>query len=110
MLYEVITDYAASAALDRAPDLNADERAALRERTRVWAEELTDAYWTSYREAIGESQLWPGDDEQTRRLLDFFLLEKALYEIEYELTNRPSWSHIPLEATLRILQQRGAIP
>jgi len=103
-------DYAASAALDRAPDLNADERTALRERTRVWAEELTDAYWTSYREAIGESQLWPGDDEQTRRLLDFFLLEKALYEIEYELTNRPSWSHIPLEATLRILQQRGAIP
>ena len=32
-----------------------------------------------------------------------FLLEKALYEIEYELTNRPGWTHIPLEATLRNL-------
>jgi maltose alpha-D-glucosyltransferase/alpha-amylase len=103
-------DYAASTALDRVLDLNADERTALRERTRAWTEELTDGYWASYRETIGESQLWPVDDERTRRLLDFFLLEKALYEIEYELTNRPSWSHIPLEATLRILQQRGVIP
>ena len=34
-------------------------------------------------------------------LLDLFLLEKALYEIEYELTNRPGWTHIPLEAMLR---------
>jgi maltose alpha-D-glucosyltransferase/alpha-amylase len=103
-------DYAASAALDRTPDLNPDEHAALRERTRTWARELTDGYWDSYREALGENRLWPAGEEQTQRLLDFYLLEKALYEIEYELTNRPGWSHIPLEATLRILQQRGVIP
>jgi predicted trehalose synthase len=42
-------------------------------------------------------------------LLDLFLLEKALYEIEYELTNRPGWSHIPLEATLRILELREVL-
>jgi maltose alpha-D-glucosyltransferase/alpha-amylase len=53
--------------------------------------------------------LWPADEAQGRQLLDLFLLEKALYEIEYELTNRPSWVHIPLEATLRILEQRGVI-
>jgi len=33
----------------------------------------------------------------------------VLYEIEYELTNRPTWVHIPLEAALRILQERGVI-
>jgi predicted trehalose synthase len=36
-----------------------------------------------------------------------FLLEKALYEIEYELTNRPAWAAIPMGATLRILNERG---
>ena len=71
---------------------------------------MRDAYWESYREALaGDARLWPADDEQTRALLDLFLLEKALYEIEYELTNRPSWAHIPLEATLRILEQRKVI-
>ena len=37
------------------------------------------------------------------------LLEKAFYEIEYEFTNRPDWAHIPLDATLRILEQRHVI-
>ena len=46
---------------------------------------------------------------QTRGLLDLFLLDKALGEIEYELTNRPSWADIPIEATLRMLEQRGVI-
>ena len=30
------------------------------------------------------------------RLLDFFVLEKAIYEIGYELANRPAWLHVPL--------------
>ena len=47
---------------------------------------------------------------QAQNLLDFFLLEKAFYEIEYELMNRPAWLHVPLDGTWRILQapQRGA--
>jgi maltose alpha-D-glucosyltransferase/alpha-amylase len=100
-------DYATSSAIDRAPNLNAEERATLAQRIRAWGDRLTTAYWESYREALGDARLWPADEGQTRQLLDLFLLEKALYEIEYELTNRPSWSHIPLEATLRILEQRG---
>jgi maltose alpha-D-glucosyltransferase/alpha-amylase len=102
-------DYAVSTALDRAPDLGAEERAALTDRLRNWAGRLAAAYWESYRETLGDSPLWPADDGQTQRLLDLFLLEKALYEIEYELSNRPAWSHIPLEATLRILEQRQVI-
>jgi maltose alpha-D-glucosyltransferase/alpha-amylase len=100
-------DYATSSAIDRAPNLNAEERATLAQRIRAWGDRLTTAYWESYREALADARLWPADEGQTRQLLDLFLLEKALYEIEYELTNRPSWSHIPLEATLRILEQRG---
>ena len=39
-----------------------------------------------------------------QNLLDFFLLEKAFYEIEYELMNRPAWLHVPLDGTWRILR------
>ena len=42
------------------------------------------------------------------RLLDFFLLEKASYEIEYELAHRPDWLRVPLVGMLRILARRSA--
>jgi maltose alpha-D-glucosyltransferase/alpha-amylase len=102
-------DYAACAALDRAPDLSAEERAAVTEKLRGWVTALSEAYWQSYRETIGNNRLWPTDKAQAHALLDRFLLEKVFYEIEYELTNRPAWAHIPLEATVRMLQERGVI-
>jgi maltose alpha-D-glucosyltransferase/alpha-amylase len=102
-------DYAVSAAIARAPDLNPEDRAALNRKLRGWARHLADAYWESYREALGEnSRLWPSDEGQTRSLLDRFLLEKAMYEVEYELSNRPAWAHIPLEAVLTLLEPEEA--
>jgi len=102
-------DYAVSAAISRAPDLNPEDPAALTQRLRSLADHLSEAYWASYREALGDNRLWPTDEDQSRRLRDLFLLEKALYEVEYELSNRPGWAHIPLEATWRILTERGVV-
>ena len=48
-------------------------------------------------------------DAEARNLLEFFLLEKAFYEMEYELMNRPAWLHVPLEGTLRILAHHGVV-
>jgi trehalose synthase-fused probable maltokinase len=39
--------------------------------------------------------------------LDFFELEKALYEVDYEINNRLDWVHIPLGGVLRILRRPG---
>ena len=39
-------------------------------------------------------------------MLSFFLLEKAFYEIEYELAHRPDWLRVPLTGILRILSQQ----
>jgi maltose alpha-D-glucosyltransferase/alpha-amylase len=100
-------DYAVSAALERAPNLKPEERPALVVQVQVWSERLGAAYLEAYRESLGDAPLWPADADLQRRLLEIFLLEKALYEIEYELTNRPAWAAIPMDATLRILNERG---
>jgi maltose alpha-D-glucosyltransferase/alpha-amylase len=102
-------DYATSAALNRITAVAPEERAQLASRLRLWTQQLIEAYWVAYREALNDERLWPRESEQSQRLLDFFMLEKAFYEIEYELTNRPAWIGIPLEATLRILRQHGVV-
>ena len=53
--------------------------------------------------------LWPGSIEAADRLLDFFLIEKAYYEIEYELAYRPDWLRVPLAGLVRILLSREEV-
>ena len=43
-----------------------------------------------------ESSLVPADAEAFEQLLEVFVLDKALYELVYELNNRPAWVRIPL--------------
>ena len=58
-----------------------------------WA---TDAFLKGYMAAIGDSTLLPRDAAECRALLTAFTLDKALYELGYELNNRPDWVRIPL--------------
>ena len=60
---------------------------------------------TAYRQALGDTVLWPASRPDADHLLDFFLLEKAFYEIEYELAHRPGWLRVPVAGTLRILSR-----
>jgi trehalose synthase-fused probable maltokinase len=73
----------------------------------VWREQSTDCFLSAYQEAIGTSALWPDRAEDTKAMLNFFLLEKALYEVEYELSYRPGWVSVPLQGVLRVLQEGG---
>ena len=68
------------------------------------------AFLAAYRQALGDTGLWPRSLDDAYRLLDFFLLEKAFYEIEYELAHRPDWLRVPLAGTLRILSRGEAMP
>ena len=45
----------------------------------------------------------PSDDADWAALLDVFLLEKACYELTYELNNRPEWVAIPIRGILQLL-------
>jgi len=45
----------------------------------------------------------PADDQALEALLRILLFEKAVYELRYELNNRPSWVHIPLGGVASLL-------
>lgn len=63
---------------------------------------LRDAFLTGYLAAAGDAAFLPKDPDARRALLDVFELEKALYEVEYELDHRPSWTPIPLRGVARL--------
>jgi maltose alpha-D-glucosyltransferase / alpha-amylase len=51
---------------------------------------------------------YPASKKQARAMTTFFVLEKAVYEVSYELANRPQWVDIPLEGILGILNKAKA--
>jgi maltose alpha-D-glucosyltransferase/alpha-amylase len=103
-------DYSATAALERALKSAPDEQGKLARALDGWREHSVAAFLAAYRQAQTDAKLWPPSPEDADRLLDFFLLEKAFYEIEYELAHRPDWLRVPLAGTWRILTRSEARP
>jgi maltose alpha-D-glucosyltransferase/alpha-amylase len=99
-------DYSATAALERALKVTPDYYGKLGVELAKWRDRSTAAFLVAYREVMAKTQLWPADPLAADRILDFFLLEKVLYEIEYELAHRPDWLRVPLSGILRMLSQR----
>jgi trehalose synthase-fused probable maltokinase len=68
-----------------------------------WEERAREAFLTAYLGAVDPSLLPPGQ-EATAKLLSVFELEKAVYELRYELNNRPDWVGIPVAGIARLLE------
>jgi maltose alpha-D-glucosyltransferase/alpha-amylase len=64
-------------------------------------------FLNTYLDITRQADLTPEDPEQLKILLDAFLLEKAIYEVNYELNNRPDWINVPLQGILQILEAEG---
>jgi trehalose synthase-fused probable maltokinase len=73
-----------------------------------WTAWVNAAYLRAYFEAAGGQPFVPRDAEQRKILFDAFLLQKALYEVAYELNNRPDWVRIPLRGILSLVRQERA--
>jgi len=68
-----------------------------------WEERCREHFLEGYLATI-DAGLLPGTNEAIRRLLAVFELEKAVYELRYELHNRPDWVAIPVAGILRLLE------
>ena len=74
-----------------------------------WEERVRTAYLDGYVEETDQSLLPPGR-AAVERLLAVFELEKAVYELRYELDNRPDWVKIPVAGIARLLDPETTEP
>jgi maltose alpha-D-glucosyltransferase/alpha-amylase len=98
-------DYSATAAFERALKVAPDEQGRLGGALMEWRDRAVAAFLAAYRVNMTNARLWPADPLAAGQMLDFFLLEKAFYEVEYELAHRPEWLRVPLTGMLRIFSQ-----
>ncbi len=91
--------YAAHAALEPLGEF----RARLADAAESWAQHAQQTFLEAWRAATTGAVFRDPDPAAERALLDAFLLEKALYEIRYEVNNRPTWLGIPLRGVLALL-------
>ena len=72
-----------------------------------WEEEARSQFLDGYFASVDQSLLPPGQ-AAIERLLSVFELEKAVYELRYELDNRPDWIGIPVAGIQRLIEQPAA--
>ncbi|MBD3246041.1 MAG: maltose alpha-D-glucosyltransferase [Candidatus Omnitrophica bacterium] len=98
--------YAAYGGFSRYISRRAEDEAFLRPWVTRWYHHVSDRFLSSYMETAGGASFIPSNTKDLDVLLDVFVLEKAVYELGYELNNRPDWVHIPLHGIQYILQHR----
>ncbi len=101
-------NYAAWAALFRRTTESPELLEELRPLAEDWEERAVEAYLRGYDRATEGCPSRPEDDEHMQALLDLFTIEKAAYEVRYEVGNRPTWARIPLLGLSRILSDRSS--
>jgi maltose alpha-D-glucosyltransferase / alpha-amylase len=99
-------DYAVNSALfDQKSHgiIKADDLPYLEWCAHLWQDWVSKVYVQAYLNAAGSSEFLPAAREELGLLLNTYLLEKAVYELGYELNNRPEWLRIPLRGILQLL-------
>ena len=86
-------DYAAGAAVREHPDADVPD---------TWVDDCAEAFLAGYADVI------PGSIDRDSPLFVALWLDKALYEVIYELRNRPDWLSIPVNASRRLLGSTGS--
>jgi maltose alpha-D-glucosyltransferase/alpha-amylase len=95
--------YAAFVALDRTPAARTDNPAGFETWAETWYRWAASAFLRGYMQAAAGAAYMPRGRDELRLLLDALVLEKAVYELGYELNNRPAWAGVPLRGILQLL-------
>jgi len=101
--------YAAYAALrgQVSTTLRPEDLPALEEWARFWYLWVSSTYLKSYMQFMSDIPILPQNREGMKIILDAYLLDKAIYEVNYELNNRPDWVRLPLQGILQMLEPQA---
>ncbi|MGI0151946.1 MAG: phosphotransferase, partial [Thermoplasmata archaeon] len=103
-------DYAAGAAIREIPLAGGTSQfppEALQPLADLWVGWCSAEFLRGYHGLTEASPFLPQDPGERRSLLGAYLLEKAIYEIGYEISNRPAWLPVPIRGLLRLLSTEG---
>jgi maltose alpha-D-glucosyltransferase/alpha-amylase len=70
-----------------------------------WYEQITDVFLHAYLQSVEDQTLVGASNEAFNSMLTLFLLDKALYELVYELNNRPDWVRIPVKGICSVIEK-----
>ncbi len=84
--------------------LTEDQKITLEPWGRYWSDWTAASFLSSYVPSIRKAGILPKDDAELNFMVRIYMLDKALYELDYELNNRPTWIDIPLRGLLQLLE------
>jgi maltose alpha-D-glucosyltransferase / alpha-amylase len=97
--------YAAYTALLKQTEVGAahpEQRKELGAWGRFWSQWVSIVFYSAYRQGVGNAAFLPSINADLQLMMDAFLLRKAVYELAYELNDRPTWAWIPIQAILEL--------
>ena len=99
--------YAAMVAMFERTERDSDEWRRLEPWANDWEELARERFLGSYLRRSHEGHFLPADRETLGAMIDFFEIDKALYELDYERGHRPQWAWIPRRGIERITSERS---
>ena len=95
--------YAAYIALNKGITVKIENISEMEHWAVLWYSYVSGVFLRSYLDAVKNMPLVPQDKEELNIMLNAFILEKAVYELGYEINNRPEWITIPMKGIKRLL-------
>jgi maltose alpha-D-glucosyltransferase/alpha-amylase len=97
--------YAAYASLYLDNQIRPEDLGKLIPFVEQWYHYMSNLFIKAYLDTVKDSAFIPKEKEDLETLLTTFLLEKAIYELNYELNNRPAWINIPLNGIKALMHK-----
>ena len=96
-------NYAALSKL-RNNSVRPEDAAQLKPWARFWDFWVSVSYVRGYLDTTANVAFLPKSQDELNLMLSVYVLEKAIYELAYELNNRPSWADVPIAGILQIVK------